>query len=79
MNKPRETYSDIAQITALRVAKSAIEKDKALGRAEAAYHCQVLDHVADRIEDAAKRRREAEEAKGQDPRAVGASRSERRK
>lgn len=49
-------YSDSAQLAAIRVAKDSIDRNHGLSAGEREYHKRVLDCVADRIEDAMKRK-----------------------
>lgn len=53
-------FSDATQLASIRVAINALDRDRALGPGERDYHKRVLETVADRIEDAMRRRREAE-------------------
>jgi len=60
MTTPPVTFSDAAQTAAIRVAINAVDKDMSLGKAEREYHKRALESVADRIEDARRRRLELE-------------------
>lgn len=56
MNHPRQSFSDAAQLAALRVAREAIDRHQGVNAGEREYHKRVIDCVMDRIEDAMRRK-----------------------
>lgn len=60
-----QQYSDSTQLASIRVAKEAIDRNHGLSLNEREYHKRVLDCIASRIDDAARKRREKQqEARG---------------
>lgn len=55
----QQKYSDATQLASIRVAINSVDRNHGLSQAEREYHKRVLDCIADRIEDAMRRQRQA--------------------